>query len=230
MMRLLAVDTSTWWGSAAVVEDTPGDDSCRVVAQARQHVKDSHAARLIPLIERLLGEVGWKRTSLDAFAAVRGPGSFTGIRVGLGLLRGLSLAAGRPCIGIGTLEAMAEAFGPAPARRLPLMDAGRGELFGALYDADASPPVEVTAPWLAPPARSAELAGAGAVAFGAVVDALAPTLVEAGLQVVAGRPEPGFAAAAGRIAWHRLRAGVPDGVGVSPLYLRPADAELKRRT
>src|SRR5262249_30031122 len=107
LMRVLAIDTSTWWGGAALVERS-ADGSILVAAECALHVEDSHAARLLPVIEALLGLAGWAKTDPAAYAATRGPGSFTGIRVGLGLLEGLALATGRRCLGIPTLQAMAE--------------------------------------------------------------------------------------------------------------------------
>ena len=68
-------------------------------------------ARLLDGADRLLASVGWDRRRIDGYVAVRGPGSFTGVRVGLGTIRGLALAAGRPCAGIVSLEALAHAHG-----------------------------------------------------------------------------------------------------------------------
>lgn len=227
MTRLLAVDTSTWWGGAALLE-AEGED-IRVVADAGLHVEDSHAARLLPLVDALLALTAWPKETLDAYAAVRGPGSFTGIRVGLGVLGGLYVATGRPCLGIVTMEAMAEAYGPSAHDRVPLIDAGRGEVYGARYDAASSPPREIVAPWVGPVERALDGAEPEKVTvFGGGADAHRDRLRAAGIAVVAGaRPAP-VAAGAGRIALRRLVAGTED-LEFAPLYLRPSDAELKRR-
>ena len=71
-MRLLAIDASTWWGGAALLEAEGGEP--QLVAEIGVHVEDSHAARLLPLVEGLLATAAWPKTSLDAYAAVRGPG------------------------------------------------------------------------------------------------------------------------------------------------------------
>lgn len=225
-MRLLAIDTSTWWGSAALLESEGGTTT--TVAEIGTLVGDSHAARSLPAVEALLAVAGWSKTTLDAFAAVRGPGSFTGIRVGLGLARGLGLAAGRPCVGVTTLEAMAEAWGPADADRIPLIDAGRGETYGARYDPRESPPRQLVTPWVGDPARAVEGAGV-VVVFGIGLDGHAARLREAGYSGAIGRAPGGIAAAAGRIAATRLVTAPPGDLDFTPLYVRPSDAEIKFR-
>ena len=227
MTRLVALDTSTWWGGVALVEGAGPPSEAKTVAEAGLLVSDSHAVHVLPLLDRLLAEAGWAASSVDAFAATRGPGSFTGIRVGLGTVRGLGLAGGRPALGVSTLEAMAEGYGPAEADRVPLLPAGRGEVFGARYDSVSSPPVERIAPWLGPPSKALDggAPGTAPVVFGAGADAEA--LAAAGFRGVVRRAPASVAAAAGRIALFRLAAGAEDGDGLVPVYLRPPDAELK---
>ncbi len=225
-MRLLAIDASTWWGGAALLE--VHGDVTRLVAEIGVYVEDSHAARLLPMVEALLATAAWPRSSLDAYAAVRGPGSFTGIRVGLGLMHGFGLAAGRPCVGVGTLHAMAEAHGPAAADRVPLLDAGRGDVYGARFDAGGSPPGELTRAWVGDPALAVER-GVDVVVFGDGARVHEARLREAGYAGPIGRAPSSVAAAAGRIALAQIHAGCVVAGDLIPLYVRPADAEVKRR-
>jgi len=223
MMRLLAIDTSTWWGVAALVETADGGP--RLIAEIGLRVEDSHAAHALAIVEALLAAAAWDKSSLDAYVAVRGPGSFTGIRVAMGLARGLGLAARRPCIGIGTLDAMAEAFGPASAERVPLLDAGRGEVYGARFDAASTPPRALEEPWVRTP--EAVLAGGPGIVFGSGAERHGEALRAAGYREVIGRPPTSVAAGAARIA-----SSLPVDTGdrdFTPLYVRPADAELPRR-
>jgi tRNA threonylcarbamoyladenosine biosynthesis protein TsaB len=222
--RILSMDAATPWGGIALVATEEGALP-EVVAEAGLFSRDSHAPHLLALAEALLAEAGWPRTSLDAFAATRGPGSFTGLRVALGTVSGLALASGRPAYGIGTLEAMAELFGPARGPRVPLLDARRGEVYGAVYDPRGNPPRELAAPWVGPPERALESAGRSAVLFGPGAEAYATRLGDAGR--TAPRLPRGIAGAAGRLAMDRVLRGVAGGEGMSPLYLRPADAEIK---
>lgn len=224
MIRIAAFDSSTGWGSIALLEAEDARGPI-LVAEAGMLARDSLASHLLSLLDRLLAESGWERASVDVWAVTRGPGSFTGVRIGLGTARGLGLSSGRPAVGVGTLEAMAEALGPAGADRLPLLDAGRGELYGARYDPESSPPVELEPPWLGPPHR-AIASPRPVLAFGSGAELYRDRLRAAGVEVVRG--PRAVAVGAGVIAWHRLRSGSSLDEGLEPLYLRPSDAELSR--
>jgi tRNA threonylcarbamoyladenosine biosynthesis protein TsaB len=227
MRRVVALETSTWWGGVALLEERDGHPT--VTAEAGLRAGSSHADHLLVLLEVLRAEAGWARSSVDAYAATRGPGSFTGLRVGLGTIRGLAIGAGRPCYGVGTLLAMAEALGPADRDRAPLLEAGRGEVYGARYDPASSPPVVVTPPWLGAPERVLEPGLAEPVVFGTGAESHFGRLISAGWQGVPRRTPTSPAAATGRLALSRMAAGAEPGEGMSPVYLRPPDAELKRR-
>jgi len=106
-----------------------------LVASLEHEQPNAHAERLLPLLERLLADAGWPKSSLDRLAVGVGPGSFTGLRAGIALAEGLSVGLDRPLWGVGSLLAMArgglaEHSGPCCA----LLDARRSELFAAVYD------------------------------------------------------------------------------------------------
>ena len=105
MKRVLALDTSTWWGGLALVSRESAAEPPRVIAEFGATIHGSHAGHLLPRAEWLLSLAGWSKQDPDAYVATRGPGSFTGIRVGLGTIQGLAVASGRPCVGIDTLQA-----------------------------------------------------------------------------------------------------------------------------
>ena len=222
-LRVLAIDTSTPWAGVALLEGTSGEVP-EVVAEAGLRLGGRAGAHLLRVVDVLTGSVGWGRDAIDLYAAARGPGSFTGIRVGLGTVRGLALASGRPCRGIVTLAAMAQAIGPQSVDRLPLLDAGRGEVYGARYDAGSEPPLARQEPWLGLPERARDDTSEPALLFGPGAVAHAARLV--------GSVRPGdirgVAAAVGRLAWWQHVAGEPDD-GMAPMYLRAPDAESGRR-
>jgi tRNA threonylcarbamoyladenosine biosynthesis protein TsaB len=101
---------------------------------------------MLPLIERLLAEAGWAKSSLDRIAVGRGPGSFVGLRVGIALAEGLGLGLGRPVVGVPSLTAMTAAV-PADVAgtRVAVVDARRGELFVQAATSSGEPLLEAEA-------------------------------------------------------------------------------------
>jgi tRNA threonylcarbamoyladenosine biosynthesis protein TsaB len=137
-VRIVGIESSSRRGSVALLED-----QCVVASVEHEHA-NSHAERLLPLLEELLAEAGWPKSSLDRLGVGVGPGSFTGLRAGIALAEGLSVGLDRPLWGVGSLlsmarGALAEHSGPCCA----LLDARRNELFVAVYDRG---PTELCAP------------------------------------------------------------------------------------
>jgi len=126
-VRILAVDTTTARGSLAVV--TEGE----VLAEARSTTPAGHSTWLLAEVEAALGRLSLAPGDLDGFAVATGPGSFTGLRVGLSSVQGLALATGLPCVGGATLDLLAASAGHAPTV-VALVDAVRGEVFAGIYD------------------------------------------------------------------------------------------------
>jgi len=102
-MLILAIDTALDACSAAVLDT----DASKIVAQESQPMKRGHAEALMPLLARVMKASGIAFASLDRIAVTTGPGSFTGLRVGLSAARGIALAAGKPVVGLTTLTAYA---------------------------------------------------------------------------------------------------------------------------
>jgi tRNA threonylcarbamoyladenosine biosynthesis protein TsaB len=106
-----------------------------ILAEARLVTASGHSRWLLPAVEVLQRGLGLDAFALDAFAVTTGPGSFTGLRVGLGTVQGLALASGRPCVGLPTLDVLAGAAAGASETIVALIDAFRGEVYSAVYDA-----------------------------------------------------------------------------------------------
>src|SRR5215831_10477912 len=100
-MLILAIDTALDACAAAVLDTSAG----KIIAQESQPMKRGHAEALMPLLARVMKESGVAFASLDRVAATTGPGSFTGLRVGLSAARGIALAANKPVVGVTTLAA-----------------------------------------------------------------------------------------------------------------------------
>jgi tRNA threonylcarbamoyladenosine biosynthesis protein TsaB len=219
-MRVLAVDTSTMAGGVALVEDA------RVVGESLLDVRTTHSERLMLAIDRVLTDAGWEARHLDGIAVAVGPGSFTGLRIGLAAVKGLAMALRCPIAAVSTLDAMAAALPWATRAVCPVLDARRGEVYASLYRWDGT---TMRREWeylaLSPEALAAKLTepviGVGDGA------ALVPSpWVTLARPMRRGAP----AATVGWLGEERLRRG--DTVAPSdllPTYLRPSEAELKRR-
>ncbi len=100
-MKLLAIETSTMLGGIAVMEDDT------LIAESRMNVKATHSERIMADIDNALKRSGFTIDDIDVFGIASGPGSFTGLRVGLSTLKGLSYATGKKVVSVSTLEAFA---------------------------------------------------------------------------------------------------------------------------
>jgi len=126
---ILAVDTTHEFGSIALVHDTT------IVEEVPLHAPTGFAHILYEHLRALLDRHAITVRDIDCFAAASGPGSFTGVRVGLACIKGLAEATHKPAVGISNLQAIS-CFGAA-SLRATLLDARRGEIYGAVYDAEA---------------------------------------------------------------------------------------------
>jgi tRNA threonylcarbamoyladenosine biosynthesis protein TsaB len=126
---ILAVDTTNESGSLALLR---GEE---LVEEMPLHAPRGFAQVLYGHLAELLERHGLKPGDIDCFAAASGPGSFTGVRVGLACVKGLAEATGRPAVGISNLRAIAS-FGTARLRAA-VLDAHRGEVYGAVYDGES---------------------------------------------------------------------------------------------
>lgn len=127
-MRVLSIETSATLASVALVEGGR-------LLLARSHARPKQSAeKLLPMIAELLAEAGWQRSDIERLGVSIGPGSFTGLRVGIACAQGLSLGLGIPLVGVGSLQAMARMV-PAsiPGVRCPVLDARRHEVFVGAY-------------------------------------------------------------------------------------------------
>ena len=125
-MKILAVDSSSKTASAALFEDR------RLTAQFSVKT-ETHSAVLLPMIEDMLKAAKTSVRDMDLLAVTVGPGSFTGVRIGVSLVKGLAFADRTPCVGVSTLEAMAHPFGGTEGLAVPVIDARRGTVFTALF-------------------------------------------------------------------------------------------------
>ena len=198
MPLILAIDTASPCGSIALL------DGSQLLEEVVLESADGFAHVLFGEIESLLARHGRSITDVDCFAAAGGPGAFTGVRVGLTAIKGLAEAAGKKAASVSNLQALAS-FGTAPLRA-PVIDARRGDIFGAVYNAD----LDLVQPEVV-------------MLFDDWV-----RQVPEGAEIV--RKTPPLAAAVARIAARRFAEGLAqDPAEIDANYVRQADAELMWR-
>jgi tRNA threonylcarbamoyladenosine biosynthesis protein TsaB len=228
-MLVLALDTTTRQGSMALARDGA------VVAAFEGDAAITHGERLPGDLRRLLDAHGCRIADVDLFAVASGPGSFTGLRIGIATMQGLALANDKPLAGISALDAIHEAVSP---QRFALsaqhdvaawMDAQRGQVFSAVYrhgevveSALVDKPAEILERWVRDHTLPAIFAGDGALAYGDVIRAMLT-----GTHVVDPLPPlaPSIAALA---AAHLRQHGPMPADAIRPIYVRRSDAELAR--
>ncbi len=211
---ILSIDTTSEFASIALTEGE------RTIDEILLRSPDGFGHILFGHLEQLLSRCGVTVQQIDCFAAASGPGSFTGVRVGLTAVKGLAEATGKRVVAVSNLRAMAF-FGTSPLRAT-VLDARRGEVYGALYDdrleAVAPETVMKFPAWLETlPAAGYEFISNDFSPFQSHVDPGIPV-------VTAPR---GMAHAIGRIAWMEVQAGrAQDAAQIDANYVRRSDAEL----
>jgi tRNA threonylcarbamoyladenosine biosynthesis protein TsaB len=225
-MIVLSLDTTGRAGSAAILDDG------RVLAEVSGDPAVTHGQRLPGELMRLVEQAGISVDDLDLLAVAAGPGSFTGLRVGIAAMQGLAMASGKPIVPVSTLEALARAGSLDDGWLVaPWIDAQRGEVFAALYESDGQTAIGL-ATALSPASTLGSLAGSaagqnvrfigdGAVRYAEVIGAS----LDVRAQVVSAVPH--LAPWIARIALEAPAHAVAPHA-VAPIYVRRPDAELAR--
>jgi tRNA threonylcarbamoyladenosine biosynthesis protein TsaB len=228
-MLVLALDTTTRRGSIALARDGV------VVAAFAGDAAITHGERLPGDLWRLLDTHSCSLADVDLFAVASGPGSFTGLRIGIATMQGLALANHKPLAGISALDAIYEAVsaqlsGPSLRDAVAIwMDAQRGQVFSAVYenhDVVETPlvdtPAEVLARWVRQHTQPTVFAGDGAIAYRDAIVSAQP-----GTHIV--DPLPPLAPSIAMLAAAELRRHGPlSPDAIRPVYIRRSDAELAR--
>jgi tRNA threonylcarbamoyladenosine biosynthesis protein TsaB len=130
-MKILAVETSTMLGGLAI-----SDDSLGLIAEVRLNVKSTHSERLMTETAHVLKQSGLGISDIDVFGVAIGPGSFTGLRIGLSTVKGFSYATGKPIVAVPTLDALAWNFPFCLYPVCAILDARKKEVYAALFQWD----------------------------------------------------------------------------------------------
>jgi tRNA threonylcarbamoyladenosine biosynthesis protein TsaB len=217
-MLILAVDTSGRRGSVALCR---GDADMFEVLAETELEGGTYSARLVPCIAELLNQGGFEKSNIDGIAVVDGPGSFTGLRVGVSTTKALCEVLGRPMAAVSMLEALALTYGPEGQQVTAVLDAGRGELYVGDYGISGEC-AELKGEYIAKQVDFlAELPSRESPVFTTHL-----ALAESGGAKI-GLVKPLRADAIGRIGFGKLLAGdTVDPTTLDANYIRRSDAEL----
>jgi tRNA threonylcarbamoyladenosine biosynthesis protein TsaB len=242
-MKILAIETSTLLGGIAITDDASG-----LIAEVRLNVKSTHSERLMTEIDHLLKQSGLELADMDVFAIATGPGSFTGLRIGLSTVKGFSYATGKPVVSVPTLEALAWNFPYCKYPVCTMLDARKKEVYAALFQwrtdgfARIIDEVSVNAERLLEyifalrltskdiagnfpqPIENILFTGEGAILYQDVITEIAG---EKAIFATPGKMVP----SPGNVAWlglKRARMGeYTDPISLVPFYIRRSEAEIK---
>ena len=227
-MNILAVDTSGPVAGVAVLRDG------EVAYEGAAVNKLTHSVNLMPMIEEALGRAGLDVSAIDLYACVTGPGSFTGVRIGVSAVKGMAHGAGKPCVGVDALEALAGGVCMNDMLLCPIQDARAGQVYGAAF-LPGMPPVRVLDNMAEKlPAfieKALEVAGDRKLCFigdgvktyrNAIVDLLGERAVFAPAHMSYLRP------ASAAVLAYEHQADQVDYLTLMPVYLRAPQAERER--
>ena len=244
-MKILGIDTSTATASVALVED--GGLILEEIREGNTRLGDlsaptgrtNHAEILLPLVERVVERAKITFSEISALAVSIGPGSFTGLRIGLSTVKGLSYGWETPVIGVPTLLAVAARVTVWQGLICPFLDARRKEVYAALFQKKGDKGLErLTGDLVCPPEQIIQeiqsyhqetclFIGDGTRVYKGLIKAY---LADRAL-VTLGESYPSTAFSVARIAEEKVKKGEFDSPGLlAPLYLRPSEAELKKRS
>ncbi|HTY21047.1 MAG TPA: tRNA (adenosine(37)-N6)-threonylcarbamoyltransferase complex dimerization subunit type 1 TsaB [Geobacteraceae bacterium] len=224
-MNILTIDTSTTVCSVAL---TMGD---RVVAETLLNMEKTHASRLLNLVDMILCVAGLDVKDLDGFAVALGPGSFTGLRVGIATVKGLALASNKPVCGFSSLAMLAMNIPWAAHPVCPMFDAKKKEVYTALYNCRELPSPLINDCVVSPGDFLEKLegdiifVGAGALTYRElIVDRLGARAFFAPLS--ANLPRASNGAELAKCVFAQGAAVLP--AALVPCYIRPSEAELAK--
>lgn len=126
-MRVLSIDSSTECASCALIQED------KLLGEINFNYKKQHSVILMPMIDSLLNNLGFNINDIDGFVVGKGPGSFTGLRIGIAAVKGLSQGTGKPFVGVSSLDALANNMAYTPGIICPIIDALRGNVYTSLY-------------------------------------------------------------------------------------------------
>ncbi|MDY6822691.1 MAG: tRNA (adenosine(37)-N6)-threonylcarbamoyltransferase complex dimerization subunit type 1 TsaB [Thermodesulfobacteriota bacterium] len=225
-MKILAVDTATFSCGLALAADD------QILFQSAHISRQTHSRRLMPMIDAALKTTGLTLDGLNGFAVTKGPGSFTGLRIGISTVKGLAAVADKPVAGISSLDALAWPFVFTAMPVCVLMDARKSEVYTCRYQNDGNTLARITEEQALPPAEALQGLKTPHIVVGSGVEAYRDLIREtAGENAV---PAMRFQhiinpAIVAHLGMQQLKNGTASTAGtITPVYLRQPDAVINR--
>jgi tRNA threonylcarbamoyladenosine biosynthesis protein TsaB len=223
-MKILAIETATKAGSIAIM------DGSTFIGEVRLDVSIAHAERVMNSIAWLLKSSNISIGEIDAFAVSIGPGSFTGLRIGLSTIKGLAFSTGKPIVPVPTLDAIARRFPFCSYSICPMLDARKNEVYAALYKWEGNLCRKVVPETAIAPERLLEklegptvFIGDGAVTY---KDVIVEKMRSDAIYPASSLMSPAASAVA-EIALEMLKQGIDvDPQALTPFYIRRSEAEI----
>jgi tRNA threonylcarbamoyladenosine biosynthesis protein TsaB len=224
-MKILALETATTAGSIAIVNDE------ELIAEVKININIAHAERLMPSVDYLLNAARLSISDIDAFAVSIGPGSFTGLRIGLSTAKGFSYATNKPLVSVPTLDAFARTLPFCRHLICPMLDARKNEVYAGLYKWEGSVCKKIIPETAVNPEdflekikEPAVFMGNGAIIYKKII---AETLKNNAIFAPVSKMSPSASSVA-EIAIEKLKQGlIADPASLMPFYIRKPEAEMK---
>lgn len=234
-MLILAVETSTLTGSVALVEAPLREDgSCggeKILGERTLNLPGTHSERLMPSIDLLLQEASLSIGDLRGIAVAQGPGSFTGLRIGVSTVKGLAYALRVPVAGIPTMDALAHNVRFASSLICPILDARKKEVYAALFRGDGEGRIDkISEDWAVDPEDLCSRIAEKTIFLGNGIEIYEETIKKKlGPQALFAPPEVSLPRAVNvaRLSLPKFKNGLTSDIfSLTPTYVRRSEAEI----
>lgn len=224
-MKILGIDTSSKFLNIALSED---DD----IIKEESHLLDrAQASRLIPIVKELLRKSGTPVNKIDAFVIGLGPGSFTGLRIGVSAIKGFGIVTGKPCIGVPSIDAIACNAGETDGDIVPIIDAKRGQVYAAIYGRKAGRVKRLSEYMVLPVAQLLKKIKDAPVFLGDGVPLYRDAILSADKKAIFLEEKYWYPGAGNiiKLGFSRIKKAKKQGLDkLTPLYLYPDDCQVRK--
>ena len=223
-MIILGIETATMTGGVALLDEE------RLISEYTLNVRTTHTARLMPAIDQILRDSSIDKREIDGIAISTGPGSFTGLRIGLATAKGLALGLSIPLLGVPTLDALARNVPFAAHQICPVLDAKKKEVYASLFRYEGDDLIRRMPYQVIPPADLMKQIHEETIFLGDAVDVYRELISEKLGHLAIFAPDAQRlprAAIVAEMGLSKLKANeYLDIASAEPLYIRPSDAEM----